>query len=154
MEMHSTRVKMREGAERLLMNLEPGFSPKTQRCASSHSCWIVGFGLILLHIKVSSAEGHYYQGRLNESPTALQAGSCTSFGELSLTWLALGSAQITSRLNSRQLFFMFCLLANLLSCKVRNKRQQFNKAFCIDFIVWWVLHVDLILSQHNFQKRD
>lgn len=48
---------------------------------------------------------------------------------------------------------MFCLLVNL-SYKVNSKRQQFNNAFCIDFIVWWVLHVDLILSQHNFQKRD
>lgn len=107
MEFQGTRVKRREeGAERLLMNLESGSSPKTQRCASSHGCWTVGFGLILLHNKVCSAEGHYYQGVLNESTTALQAeGSFISIGELTLTWVALGSVQITSRLNSSQLFF-------------------------------------------------
>lgn len=46
-------------------------------------------------------------------------------------------------------FWRICWVA-----RPATRDNNLIKPFCIDFIVWWVLHVDLVLSQHNFQKRD
>ena len=121
---------------------EPGvrFLSKDPEVHSTHCCWIVGFGLILLHTKACNADGRCYWGALNESTTGLRAeGSCTSIRELHLTRVALGCVQIpSSRLNLRQLFHdalgpagKFVVLQGQ-----QLETTEFNKVFCIDFIVW------------------
>lgn len=52
---------------------------------------------------------------------------------------------------------VFLCFASWQICWVARPATRDNnliKPFCIDSIVWWVLHVDLVLSQHNFQRRD